>query len=185
LNQVKAFAYFQAGKVKGKENYQYAYNTLKASNFDPFNPNIKTDVLNEKDVENIHWELIKSRDIDINSSDEIAISFRQHLYDGLEFLLKEDRLQEADIKTMEIMLYIAGRKEERYFTVQSLQNFSCDALREIDKHWYDYPKRPKHFGFRVQKEIWQKNGSPTSDWSKYQKNWRQFYSIGSIFRGRP
>ena len=55
LNQVKAFAYFQAGKVKGKEYYQNAYDALKASNFDPFKPNPETDVLNEQDVENIHW----------------------------------------------------------------------------------------------------------------------------------
>ena len=176
LNQVKAFAYFQAGKVKGEKYYQDAYDALKASKFDPFNPNIETDVLNEKDVENIHWELIKSKNIDINSkTDPIAISFRQHLYDGLDFLLQEDRLQEADHRTLITMLYIAGRMEERYFTVESLQNFSCDALREIDKRWYDYPKRPQHFGFRVQKEIWIKNGSPGGDWKKFYINWRKFY----------
>ncbi len=73
------------------------------------------------------------------------------------------------------MLYITVQKEQGYFTEKSLENFSCDALKKIDKLWYDYPKRREHFGFRVQKEIWQKNGSPTVDWEKSKKNWRKFY----------
>ncbi len=185
LHQVRAFAYFQAGKVKGEKYYQDAYDALKASNFDPFNPNIETDVLNEQDVENIHGELIKSKNIDINSeTDPIAISFREHLYAGLEFLLKEDRLQAADQKTWSIMLYIAERKEERTFLIpESLENFSCDALEQIDKLWYDYPRHPEHFGFRVQTEIWKKNGSPSDDnappWgkdTKVRENYRKFWS---------
>ena len=73
------------------------------------------------------------------------------------------------------MRYIAGREKDSSFTGESLQNFSCPALREIDALWYSYPKRPNHFGFRVQKEIWQKNGSPTDNWPKFQKNWNKFY----------
>ena len=175
LNQVRAFAYFQAGKVKGEKYFQNAYDALKASNFDPFNPNIETDVLNEQDVENIHWELIKSKNIDINSeTDPIAKDFREHLYAGLKFLLQEDRLREADQKTFEVMLYIAETKEEGSFTVESLANFDCEALREIDSLWLDYPEPGTgHFGFSVQKEIWQKNGSPTVD--SPIEMWRKFY----------
>ena len=175
LNQVKAFAYFQAGKVKGKENYQYAYDALRASNFDPFNPNIETDVLNEQDVENIHYQLIRSKNIDINSeTDPIAKDFRKHLYAGLESRLNKDRLGEADQKTFEIMLYIAGSKERGSFTRESLENFNCQALKEIDKRWLDYSKpRIEHFGFSVQKEIWQKNGSPTVD--SPERDWNKFY----------
>ena len=114
-------------------------------------------MLNEQDVENIHFQLIKSGNIDINSSDEIAKSFREHLYAGLKFLLQEDRLQAANQKNFEIMLYIARRKQDGWLNLESLENFSCPALREIDALWYDYPNRPQHFGFRVQKEIWQKN----------------------------
>ncbi len=35
LNQVRAFAYFQAGQFKDKKNYQDAYDALKASKFNP------------------------------------------------------------------------------------------------------------------------------------------------------
>lgn len=70
------------------------------------------------------------------------------------------------------MLYIAQRTEERYFTVESLENFSCPALKEIDKRWLNSPSLKNHFGFSVQKEIWQKLGSPTygspiEDWRKF------------------
>ncbi len=175
LHQVRAFAYFQAGKLNDDQQAYYtkAYEALKASKFDPF-PNKKTDLLTEEDVENIHYRLIESRNIDINDkTNPIAKDFREHLYAGLEFLLQEDRLQEADQKTWEILLYIANRKEERYFTAESLEKFSCDALRKIDQHWHNYPSKPQHFGFRVQKEIWQEVGSPK--WNSPIKDWRKFY----------
>lgn len=155
--QVRAWTNFKLGK------YQEAYDALKESNFNPYNINAKIDILTEKDVEVIHYQLIKSKNIDINSSDPVAESFRKHLYKGLEFLLKEDRLKEADRKTSEIMLYIAKRWEEDLLEIPDLQNFSCDALQKIDRLWYAYPKLPGRFGFRVQREIWQKNGSPTLD----------------------
>jgi hypothetical protein len=180
FNQVSAFAYFMDGQLNNdnEQDYRTAYNALKDSEFDPYNPKTETDILNEKSVELIHYQLIKpankSANIGINSSDKIAISFRQHLYKELEFLLKEDRLKEADQKTTEIMLYIAQKKEDGWFNVESLKNFSCPALKEIDKLWYNYPKRKRYFGFRVQKEIWQNNGSPT--WNSLDEiRWRKFY----------
>ncbi|MDJ0899258.1 MAG: GUN4 domain-containing protein [Xenococcus sp. MO_188.B8] len=175
LNQVRAFTYFQAADFKGKKYYRDAYGALKESNFDPFKTNIETDVLNEEDVENIHYQLIKSKNIDINSeTDPIAKDFRKHLYAGLESRLKQDRLREADQKTFEIMLYIAGTKERGFFTAESLENFNCQALKEIDKRWLDYPEPgTEHFGFSVQKEIWIASGSPTAD--SPIEIWRQFY----------
>ncbi len=174
LNQVRAFAYFQAGRLKDKKYYQSAYKALKASNFNPYALNVETDILTKQDVENIHYRLIQSDNIDINSeSNEIASSFRKHLYDGLEFLLKQDRLAEADRETFEIMLYIANQREDAYFKVESLENFSCPALRQLDALWYNYRSKPQHFGFRVQKEIWQEVGSP--DLNSPNEDWRKFY----------
>ncbi|MEH2298930.1 MAG: AAA-like domain-containing protein [Nostoc sp.] len=177
FNQVSAFAYFMDGQLNNdnEQDYRAAYNALKDSKFDPYNPKTETDILTEKDVELIHYKLIKSAKIDINSEkDPIAISFRQHLYKGLDSLLKQDRLKDADEKTTEIMLYIADRIDDGYFTEESLKNFSCPALREIDAPWYNYPKRPQHFGFRVQKEIWQRNGSPTETEDSIER-WQKFF----------
>ncbi|MDJ0588371.1 MAG: GUN4 domain-containing protein [Pleurocapsa sp. MO_226.B13] len=182
-DQVKAFVYLQAGqfqfsdkKKDSQKYYQLAYDALKESNFDPY-INVGTDVLNERDVEQIHYQLIKSHHIDINSeSNEIATSFRKHLYDGLKFLLtkeNQDNLREADRKTREIMLYLAQRYEEGFFSPESLENFSCPALRQLDALWYNYPFKHQHFGFRVQREIWQEVGSP--DENSPIENWRKFY----------
>ena len=182
--QVGVFAYdiqaqlFAEQKKPEKviEAYTKAFKLLKKSKYNPYDPNIATKILTEDDVDNIHYQLIELRNIDINLSDQIAISFRKHLYAGLESLLKQDRLREADVKTLEVMLYIAGRTEERFLSIESLENFDCQALSEIDKRWVDYPEpEKKHFGFSAQKEIWQENESPTIDWEKFKKNWRQFY----------
>jgi len=175
LNQYRAFAYFQAGKVKEQRYYKDAYNALKDSNFNPFNPSIETDILNEKDVENIHWEVIKSQNIDVNSkTDLIAISFRAHLYAALEFLLQKNLLREANIKTLEIMLYIARRKDDGFLNLESIADFDCNALKEIDKRWINYPEPgTRHFGFSVQQNIWQNNGSPSAD--SQIEMWRKFY----------
>jgi hypothetical protein len=174
FNQVKAFAYLIASQLNedNKEDYQMAYKALKASQLNLYDDKTDTDMLTEKDVENIHYQLIKADRVDINSSNEVAKSFRNHLYHGLEFLLKNDRLKDADLKTIDIMLYISGRYEDGFFNEESLTNFSCDALREIDDRWYNYPKSPYKFGFRKQKEIWQRNGSPKFDspnemWNKF------------------
>ena len=178
LNQVKAFAYFQISKFEGEEHHLNAYNALIASGFDPFKPKKEIDILDENDVKNIHWELIKSHNININSeTNPIAISFRKYLYDGLKFLLQEENLKEANEKTFEIMLFISGRKKENKndLTFKSLEHFNCQALKEIDSIWVNYPKPGTgHFGFSVQKEIWQNNGSPDFDSPK--KVWRQFYT---------
>jgi len=174
FNQVSAFAHFMDGQLNNdnEQDYRAAYNALKDSKFDPYNPKTETDILTEKDVELIHYKLINSAKIDINSKkDPIAISFRQHLYKGLDSLLKQDNLKEADEKTTEIMLYIARRRDDGYFTAESLNKFSCSELKEIDNRWYNFSKG--HFGFRVQKEIWQRNGSPTI--GSPIEMWRRFY----------
>ena len=174
FNQVKAFANFQAGRLLNEKNYKVAYDALKSSNFNPYNSNRETDILTEKDVENIHYQLIKSENIDMNSeTNPIAKDFRKHLYAGLESLLNQDRLQEADEKTYEIMLYLGKQKERGFLTWDSKKRIPCKALKKIDAIWYSYPRRKKHFGFRVQKEIWHQNGNPTINSSK--EDIRSFY----------
>lgn len=66
------------------------------------------------------------------------------------------------------------RKKEEFLSINSLKNFNCEALQEIDKRWLDYPKpETRHFGFSVQKKIWQNHGSPKDDSSI--EAWRSFY----------
>jgi hypothetical protein len=188
FNQVKAFAYLIAGQLNNnqKEDYQMAYNALQASKLNLYDDKTDADMLTEKDVDNIYYQLIKAAKINVTTdpvTDEVAIHFRNHLYDGLGFLLKNDRLMDADKRTSEIMLYIAGGKEEDgYFTVKYIQNFSCSALREIDAHWYKDPHNLQHkFGFRKQKEIWQRNGSPNIN--SPDEMWLKFYNDVGWIKG--
>jgi hypothetical protein len=92
------------------------------------------------------------------------------------------------------MLYIAKQEREGYLTDESLQNFSCSALKAIDEKWYNYPEKPRHFGFRVQKQIWQEVGSPNPDsdgeqwitfwrrvgWMDEEKNWITYSRLGGF-----
>ncbi len=92
-------------------------------------------------------------------------------YATLSDLLAAREWKEADIETSRAMLQAANREKQGWFRLQDLRNFSCEDLRIIDQLWRKYSQGK--FGFRVQKEIWQSNGSPTFD--SPIENWRKFY----------
>ena len=94
-------------------------------------------------------------------------------YSRLSDLLAARKWKEADGETTERMLQATGREQEGCLREEDINKFSCEDLRIIDRLWLDSSQGK--FGFSVQKEIWQKNGSPTWDWGKFYKNWRQFY----------
>jgi hypothetical protein len=79
----------------------------------------------------------------------------QHYYDELNNLLKNEKWEEADRLTSKLMVYIAQREKENYLDINSINNFSCTDLKEIDRHWV--ANSNKRFGFNAQKEIWIRN----------------------------
>ncbi|MGK7914978.1 MAG: caspase family protein, partial [Prochloraceae cyanobacterium] len=91
-------------------------------------------------------------------------------YSRLSDLLTASKWKEADQETTDRMLQAAGREQEGWLNLEALNKFSCEDLRIIDQLWLDASQGK--FGFSVQKEIWQNNGSPTVD-SPWQI-WRQF-----------
>ena len=90
-------------------------------------------------------------------------------YSLLSDLLAAGTWKEADRETTERMLQAAGK--EGSLSYEDLNKFSCEDLRIIDRLWLDSSQGK--FGFSVQKEIWQKNGSPKFD--SPIEIWRQFY----------
>ncbi len=80
-------------------------------------------------------------------------------YNRLRDLLEVGKWQEADRETTRIMLQAAGRQKVGWFRREDINKFSCEDLRIIDRLWLESSQGK--FGFRVQKEIWQRNGSPT------------------------
>ncbi len=109
-------------------------------------------------------------------------------YSRLSDLLAARKWKEADQETKRMMLQATGREQEGWLSTESMlqatgreqegwlreediNKFSCEDLRIIDRLWLDSSQGK--FGFSVQKEIWQKNGSPTVD--SPMRIWRQFY----------
>ncbi len=93
---------------------------------------------------------------------------------GLRELLEEKKWKEADKKTARLMLQVAERETEGWLRREDINKFSCEYLRIIDQFWLESSQRK--FGFSVQQEIWQKNGSPNeSSEDKNVKDWRNFF----------
>ncbi len=90
-------------------------------------------------------------------------------YRRLEALLAEGKWREADEETANRILEVAGRTEEGWLREQDIDNFPCVDLRTIDQLWVNYSNG--HFGFSVQKRIYQSLGGT----SKYdEKVWKIF-----------
>ncbi len=74
----------------------------------------------------------------------------------LRELLISGRWEEADKETKKIMLKVANRLEEGWLDVASIQNFPVQELDAIDQLWIESSNG--HFGFSVQRDIWQSVG---------------------------
>lgn len=83
----------------------------------------------------------------------------QENYTRLRDLLEDEQWREADEETWRLMLRAAGREQEGNLKEKDLKKISCEVLRHIDNLWVEFSAG--HFGFRVQKEIWQ---SPEVDY---------------------
>jgi hypothetical protein len=89
-------------------------------------------------------------------------------YAKLENLLKAGEWEAADRETYRLMITIVGREEGDYFHEKDLQEFPCEDLLTIDQLWVSASNG--HFGFSVQKKIWEECGSPM----RYSNNWEKF-----------
>ncbi|QDL10027.1 serine/threonine protein kinase [Brasilonema octagenarum UFV-E1] len=78
-------------------------------------------------------------------------------YSNLENLLIDKKWREADEETARVMLKVVGREKQGWLDVKDIDNFPCTDLRTIDQLWVTYSDR--HFGFSVQKRIWQECGA--------------------------
>jgi hypothetical protein len=109
-------------------------------------------------------------------------------YKNLLNYLANGRWQEADEQTGNIMLEVAGQKERGYLMPDDIDKFPCEDLRIINQLWLKFSGG--HFGFSVQKEIyeslggmkeynkevWENFGDRVGEWTKeYNKRiWENF-----------
>jgi serine/threonine-protein kinase len=77
-------------------------------------------------------------------------------YTKLRDLLKAGEWKQADEETTRVMLAVCGRQKEGWLKDENIDNFPCSDLRTIDQLWVKYSNG--HFGFSVQKRIYQSLG---------------------------
>lgn len=82
----------------------------------------------------------------------VKITTNKAAFRNLDKLLATGKWKEADIETYKIILKIARREKEGNLDFNSIKNFSCSSLKDIDKRWVKASNG--RFGFSVQKQIW-------------------------------
>lgn len=89
-------------------------------------------------------------------------------YAKLRDLLAAKDWKAADQETADRMCEVMNRQEEGWLRIEDIKQLPCQDLRNIDNLWVKYSQGK--FGFSVQKEIWQRCGSPTT----YDKGLKKF-----------
>ncbi|MEA5593119.1 GUN4 domain-containing protein [Rivularia sp. UHCC 0363] len=160
--QLRIFALTVRGNVlkqkkdtqNAKAAYQEAFDILKNRKINPFKPELS--IVDKNTIESLYRgliELLLAGNITENDQlDEVRNSFKRHLYDALEYSLKNQSWREADQLTNKLMLFIANRTERDYLLNEDIETFSCSDLKKIDNYWVQ--NSDGRFGFSVQKQIW-------------------------------
>ena len=90
------------------------------------------------------------------SNDVLASCEQQDIYLRLRDLLAAQEWRQADEETYEIILKTTNRVKEGWLDYQATVRLRCDLLQELDKMWVESSQG--HFGFSVQRQIWQELG---------------------------
>ena len=95
-------------------------------------------------------------------------------YSKLENLLKANKWLEADQETWKLMLKVAHREKEKWLDTPHLNSFPLQDLFEVDRLWTKCSNG--HFGFSVQKQIWESIGG---NYFASDDTWKKFcYLVG-------
>ncbi|MDJ0694045.1 AAA-like domain-containing protein [Mastigocoleus sp. MO_188.B34] len=150
--------------------YKLAYNILKSlkskgkrgkgiADISPPFQNLPIKILSKQNVEAFHREFIDllSKAGDENLNTAVKESLKEYYLDDLNNLLINKKWGQADRRTNQLMLYVGNGEEQNYLNSDSLKNFSCENLRDIDSIWVEHSNQ--RFGFSVQKKIWLKTGN--------------------------
>jgi serine/threonine protein kinase len=89
--------------------------------------------------------------LEISLASEVGANYHQ-----LQHYLEAQQWQAADRETTRIMLLLAGREKLGWLDSQTVETFPSADLQTIDQLWVNYSQG--HFGFSVQKQIWQQMG---------------------------
>ncbi len=80
----------------------------------------------------------------------------------LQELLQAGKWEEADNETLAIMLRATNRELQGWLDIEHIQQFPDSELNTVNQLWLNYSNG--HFGFSVQKSLWQKSYSQNFIW---------------------
>ncbi|MBW4509496.1 MAG: GUN4 domain-containing protein [Scytonematopsis contorta HA4267-MV1] len=127
-------------------------------------------ILEPKDDNNLPLPLLEV----VGDTSQNELSSEKSLdYTQLENLLKAENWKEADKETKQILLKLSNRETQGYLNFESASKISNQDLYTIDKLWVDYSRG--HFGFSVQKQIWQSIGGKIGEYNE--EIWFKFGEI--------
>ncbi len=90
---------------------------------------------------------------------------KEKKYGRLRELLAAEKWKEADQETEAIMLKLSNGGKPSFIHGKYLEKISCEDFEAIDQLWVEYSNG--HFGFSVQKRIWQEVGGKPYDIQEY------------------
>ena len=91
-------------------------------------------------------------------------------YSNLEDFLQGGEWEKADRETENLILRMANREEEGWLDYDSIKNFPCDVLSQIDRLWVE--SLHKIYEVSFQKAIYSENCSGESDGEQsFSLNW--------------
>lgn len=97
-------------------------------------------------------------ELEIERSDKIELKrgTRGVDYSQLRKFLEKGDWRAANKETWEVMCRVAARENEGWLDAESIDNFPCEDLQQINQLWEHYSKGK--FGFSVQKKIYENMG---------------------------
>ncbi|MDF5727018.1 MAG: GUN4 domain-containing protein [Rhizonema sp. PD38] len=90
-------------------------------------------------------------------------------YTRLRNFLALEKWFDADKETLNVVLKVTQREQEKWLDVQSINDIPCIDLHTIDQLWVKYSNG--RFGFSIQKSIWQDVENNEQAFS-YKVGWR-------------
>ncbi|BAZ39450.1 WD-40 repeat protein [Calothrix sp. NIES-4101] len=154
---------------KAVEKYERLKNQLK--NLELFKLDLNILYNGNADIVAALYRQLKKLD---SSNTAYAQSLKEHLLNELDYLMRERRWREADIKNYQFLLTSAGRED--FLRLDDIKSKRlCGDLKKLDELWVDNSKG--RFGYSVQKKIYLSfKNSLDFDWEK--EEWKTWNSEG-------
>ncbi|MEH2367335.1 AAA-like domain-containing protein [Nostoc sp.] len=176
INYVKGKLEERSDKAKALADYKKAFHNISnlkskfKSNVELFSLELNILYNDNADIVALLYRQLKELD---GSNPVYDQSLKEHLLNELDYLMKQQRWREADLKNWQFILYSAGKEGQVFLDLTDVKNFNCKDLKQLDKLWVNNSKG--HFGYSVQKKIYLASGNSLDfDWEKGEwKNWSE------------